>query len=118
LGMLIDIHEHLNLVGNTLNFDAAAISKDILKNSKNPCCSFDLLEMLKPIIPKGWLSKSKEKQKKFINNNTFRISITSFQDRFNFDCNTIKKECVHVITPDLKRIPFSAYNLLQRKYFM
>jgi len=111
---LIDIHEHLNLVGNTLNFDATAISKDILKSSKNQCCSFDLLDKLKPIIPEGWVTKSQEKQKNFINNNTFRISITAFQDRFNFDCNTIKKECVHVITPDLKRIPFSTYNLLYR----
>jgi 7,8-dihydro-6-hydroxymethylpterin dimethyltransferase len=111
---LIDIYEHLYLVGNTLNFDATKISKDILKNSTNSCCSFDLLDLLKPIIPKGWLTKTKEQQKDFINNNTFRISITSFQDRFNFDCNTIKRECVHIITPDLKRIPFSTYNLLYR----
>jgi 7,8-dihydro-6-hydroxymethylpterin dimethyltransferase len=111
---LIDIQKHLYLVGNTLNFDATKISKDILEKSTSSCCSFDLLDILKPIIPKGWLLKTKEQQKNFINNNTFRISITSFQDRFNFDCNTIKRECVHIITPDLKRIPFSTYNLLYR----
>ncbi|MCP4024363.1 MAG: radical SAM protein [Desulfobacteraceae bacterium] len=111
---LVDISEHLDLVGNTLNFDAAAISKDILEKTRQQCCSFDLLDMLKPVIPKGWLKKGKAEQKRFIDNNTFRISITSFLDRYNFDSNTIKKECVHVITPDLKRIPFSAYNLVYR----
>ena len=50
-----------------------------------------------------------------INENTFRISVTSFLDGYNFDMKSIKKECVHVLTPDLKRIPFSAYNMFYRK---
>lgn len=41
--------------------------------------------------------------------------ISSSVDRHNFDAKSIKNEYVHVITPDLKRIPFSAYNMLHRE---
>ena len=50
----------------------------------------------------------------YINDNLFRLSVASFIDAWNFDMKAMQKECVHVITPDLHKIPFSAYNLLHR----
>jgi uncharacterized protein YfaS (alpha-2-macroglobulin family) len=52
--------------------------------------------------------KSKAEKMDYVSENTFRISISSFVDAYNFDLKSIKKECVHVITPDFKKIPFSA----------
>jgi len=49
--------------------------------------------------------------------NLFRVSITSFLDAYNFEMHAMKKECVHIITPDLKRIPFSAYNIIHRNKY-
>ena len=41
----------------------------------------------------------------FVDENTFRISVSSFGDIYNFDMKSVQKECVHIVTPDLKRIP-------------
>ena len=38
----------------------------------------------------------------FQNDNFFRITVTSFLDRYNFDMKSAQKECVHVLTPDLR----------------
>jgi len=43
--------------------------------------------------------------------------VVSFIDAYNFDMKAMQKECVHVITPDLHKIPFSAYNLLHRSKY-
>ena len=57
---------------------------------------------------------TKKQKIEYVDENTFRISVTSFVDKYNFDERSIQKECVHIITPDLKRIPFSAYNMIYR----
>jgi 7,8-dihydro-6-hydroxymethylpterin dimethyltransferase len=66
------------------------------------------------MIPLNFFMKSKQDKKEYIDNNTFRISITSFIDAYNFDMKSMQKECVHVITEDLKKIPFSSYNMIYR----
>jgi uncharacterized radical SAM superfamily Fe-S cluster-containing enzyme len=66
------------------------------------------------ILPAGYVKWTPRERVAFINTNTFRITISSFVDMYNFDAKSIKRECVHVITPDLRRIPFSAYNMLHR----
>jgi hypothetical protein len=40
--------------------------------------------------------------------------VVSFLDAHNFDLKAMQKECVHIITPELRKIPFSAYNLVHR----
>jgi len=55
-------------------------------------------------------------QSRFISQNTFRITVTSFIDAYNFDLRSCQRECVHVITPDLRRIPFSAHNMVHRQH--
>ena len=66
------------------------------------------------MLPTGYLKWSKRERAAWIDRNTFRITISSFVDRYDFDATSIRRECAHVITPDLRRIPFSAYNLVHR----
>ena len=58
-----------------------------------------------------------EERSEYVSNNTFRITITSFLDRYNFDIKSMQKECAHIVTEDLKRIPFSSYNIIYREKY-
>jgi 7,8-dihydro-6-hydroxymethylpterin dimethyltransferase len=111
----INVKKYIPLIGNTFNFD----SRDIIEKSKKmglcDCNCLSFLNDLRKIIPKNFDEKKRYDRIKYINENTFRISITSFIDVYNFDIKSMKKECVHIITPDLKKIPFSAYNMFYRK---
>lgn len=119
-----DMSEYKNYINNTFMFTV----EDTLKNLKDAninfglsdCC--DLVKDIKKHIPFGFIFKSKDEKMKFVDENTFRISVSSFVDVYNFDMKSIQKECVHIITPDFKRIPFSAYNMLYRgnydKYYI
>lgn len=66
-------------------------------------------------IPLSLLGKSDEERIRFVDEHFFRISIVSFIDVFNFDMKSMKKECVHIITPDLNKIPFSSFSMFYRK---
>ena len=46
--------------------------------------------------------------------NTFRVVISQFLDRFNFDLGTVKRSCVHFVEPDGKIYPFDTYNTFYR----
>lgn len=103
---------YLPLIKNTFTFKPEDFTKKLTENFAT-CCN--LLKDLRPLIPINYFLKDKEQKQEFINENTFRVSVVSFIDAFNFDMKSMKKECVHIITPDLKRIPFSTYNLIHRK---
>ncbi|HXQ47898.1 MAG TPA: radical SAM protein, partial [Caulobacteraceae bacterium] len=45
---------------------------------------------------------------------TFRVTISQFLDRFNFDLGTVKRSCVHFVQPDGAIIPFDTYNTFYR----
>ncbi|HEX7761545.1 MAG TPA: radical SAM protein [Caulobacteraceae bacterium] len=45
---------------------------------------------------------------------TFRVVIMQFLDRFNFDLGTVKRSCVHFVQPDGSIIPFDTYNTFYR----
>lgn len=115
----INAKEYLPVIRNTFKFSPEDFLKDLTESvfsKEGSCCSLlDFLGKLKPIIPAGFFLKSKAEKMEYVSENTFRISISSFVDAYNFDLKSIKKECVHIITPDLKKIPFSAYNMLYRK---
>jgi uncharacterized radical SAM superfamily Fe-S cluster-containing enzyme len=115
----INAKEYLPMIRNTFKFDPEDILKDITKNifSKEAgCCDYlNLFGKLKPLIPEKFFLKSQKDKIEYVSENTFRISIVSFVDAYNFDMKSMKKECVHIITPDLKKIPFSAYNMIHRK---
>ena len=44
----------------------------------------------------------------------FRIVIVQFLDRYNFCVATVKRSCIHFVTPERKIIPFDTYNLFYR----
>lgn len=48
-------------------------------------------------------------------NNLFRIIIMNFMDAYDFDVRAIKKSCVHIVSKDLKIIPFETMNLFYRE---
>lgn len=110
----IKVNSYLPVIENTFAFDADRIlSKQV--NQLQLCDCFKLINDIHKLIPKTYLFKSDSQKKAFIDESTFRLSITSFVDHYNFDMKSIQKECVHIITPDLKRIPFSTYSLFHRK---
>jgi hypothetical protein len=45
---------------------------------------------------------------------SFRVVILQFLDRFNFDLATVKRSCVHFVTPGGQIIPFDTYNSFYR----
>jgi len=46
--------------------------------------------------------------------NSFRVVILQFLDRYNFDLGTVKRSCVHFVTPAGEIIPFDTYNSFYR----
>ena len=77
---------------------------DIGKNIKNLLSKkVDLYNVhfdgYKYYVPKGL---------KFLHKEEYNAS---FIDKYNFDMKSMQKECVHIVTKDLKRIPFSSYNI-------
>ncbi|MEW5685640.1 MAG: radical SAM protein [Pseudomonadota bacterium] len=46
--------------------------------------------------------------------NTFRVVVSQFLDRFNFDLGTVKRSCVHFVQPDGQIIPFDTFNTFYR----
>ena len=45
---------------------------------------------------------------------TFRVVISQFLDRFNFDLGSVKRSCVHFVQPDGSIIPFDTFNTFYR----
>jgi 7,8-dihydro-6-hydroxymethylpterin dimethyltransferase len=114
----IKVEGYLELIDNTMDFRAEDIVKRAIGGMITGgigCDCIRLKDELAAILPEGYLTWSSRRRAEFIDTNTFRITISSFIDRYNFDAKSMKKECVHVITPDLKRIPFSAYNMMYRE---
>jgi uncharacterized radical SAM superfamily Fe-S cluster-containing enzyme len=109
------IKNYLPYVNNTFTFkieDALTNGKDIIFGC---CCNpLNFLKDFKKFVPKGFMKWDIQKRSEYVSNNTFRITVTSFIDRYNFDMKSMQKECVHIITEDLKRIPFSSYNMIYR----
>jgi len=111
------IQEYLHLINNTFVFTI----EDALKNAggsitdiKTTCDCFKFLKDFRQIVPLDFFIKSKQKKMEYVDENTFRVSVSSFVDAYNFDTRAMQKECVHVVTQDLRKIPFSAYNTIHR----
>lgn len=45
---------------------------------------------------------------------TFRVVISQFLDRWNFDLGGVKRSCVHFVEPDGRIYPFDTYNTFYR----
>ena len=46
--------------------------------------------------------------------NIFRVIVMQFIDAYNFDVRAIKRSCVHIVSKDLKIIPFETMNMFYR----
>ena len=110
-----NIKKYLPYINNTFTFkieDALTNGKDIIFGC---CCNpLSFLKDFKKFVPKDFMKWDIEKRSEYVSNNTFRITISSFVDRYNFDTKSMQKECAHIVTEDLKRIPFSSYNMIYR----
>lgn len=113
----LDLKKYLPYIKNTFNFEPGSFLKELSSGFlSSDCCNvMGLVRDFSKLIPINYVFKSEQGKVEFVTENTFRISITSFVDAFNFDLSSMQKECVHFITPDLKKIPFSSYNLIHRK---
>ena len=107
----IDLRQYLPYIRNTFAFRAEEFIA--ATGETGSCCCGNMLGKFSP----AFLLKSKPERVQYINDNLFRLSVVSFVDAYNFDMKAMQKECVHVITPDLHKIPFSAYNLLHRSKY-
>lgn len=114
-----DMTEAKPFIKNTLMFTVEDTLKSLAGGfcSSGSCACWNVLNDVRKRIPKKFLLKPREERIRFVDEETFRISISSFVDRFNFDMKSMQMECVHIITPDLKRIPFSAFNILHRERY-
>lgn len=110
----VDISKNLDHIKNTFAFDL----NDILETEQKEwdCCAgvCNPWQWLTKILEPKLILMSKEAQSDYVNNNFFRVSIKSFIDIYNFDIKSVQKDCVHILTPDLKKIPFSTYNMFYR----
>jgi 7,8-dihydro-6-hydroxymethylpterin dimethyltransferase len=114
----VKLEGYLELIDNTMDFRAEELVKKAVTGALTKGIACDCLTLKDEIVdmlPEGYLRWTARRRAEFIDRNTFRITITSFVDCHNFDAKSIRKECVHVITPDLRRIPFSAYNMFYRE---
>ncbi len=110
-----NLRDHLPVIANTFAFDADEYFAQAAGESSLCQCTRRLLDQVSPLLPKAFTSHSVSEKASHFTRNMFRISVSSFVDIYNFDLRSMQKECVHVITPDLRRIPFSAYNIFHRK---
>lgn len=112
------IKKVLPYINNTFTFkieDALTNGRDIIFGS---CCNpLAFLKEFKKFVPKDFMKWDIDKRSEYVSENTFRITITSFVDRYNFDIKSMQKECVHIVTEDFKRIPFSSYNMIYREKY-
>jgi len=112
--------KYVPMIENTFTFYPEDVIKNLAKGIIicNDGNCFQFFKDFRKIIPANYRLKSKSSKYEHINNNTFRISVSSFIDQYNFDMKSVKKECVHIITPDLKKIPFSTFNMFYRSKYL
>ncbi|MBU0975318.1 radical SAM protein [Patescibacteria group bacterium] len=95
-----------------------AFSLDDTLEKDGDCCGVTCKcfgpKKLADVLGKAAKSASDKKRTEYLNKDLFRISVTSFIDVYNFDMKSMKKECVHIITEDMRKIPFSSYNMFHR----
>lgn len=112
------IREYLPLINNTFFFKLEDMLKETageLLRGNFACDCFKFLSDFRHLVPVSFFTKSQAEKMAYVDENTFRVSITRFLDAATFHRRAAEKECVHIVTPDGKRYPFSAYNLIHRE---
>jgi hypothetical protein len=97
---------------NTVTFEAfpdlRAAVLNLLSLSTAQADTSDKLASLLCCLPQASVPQSLAYE------HTFRIVISQFLDRHNFDLGTVKRSCVHFVQPDGRIIPFDTYNTFYR----
>ena len=60
-----------------------------------------------------WTSRWKTVPR-YVQERFFHLTVVSFLDGWNFDLNRACRECVHILHPDGRKMPFSAFNTIHR----
>jgi len=112
----VDVREMPGVAGNTLAFfPGDTLARAIGSFCGGTCSCMSFVKNLVPLTSLAGRAAAARDRVAFTTQNLFRITVTSFLDRYNFDLQSMQMECVHVLTPDGRRIPFSAYNLFHRE---
>lgn len=109
--------DKLPFVANTLAFDTSDVLRQAIAGMASGggvCNCLSFIQDVAPLAPLTLALKPRREQARFVSENIFRVTVTSFVDRFNFEARAMRKECVHVLTRDGRRMPFSAFNLVHR----
>ena len=97
---------------NTVTFEAfPALQKEVfnlLSLSTAQADTSDKLAALLCCLPEAAVPQALSYE------HTFRVVISQFLDRFNFDLGTVKRSCVHFVQPDGGIIPFDTFNTFYR----
>ena len=97
---------------NTMTFEAYPQLQqkifDLLSLSTAQADTSDKLSALLCCLPEAVVPESLAYE------HTFRVVISQFLDRFNFDLGTVKRSCVHFVEADGRIIPFDTYNTFYR----
>lgn len=97
---------------NTISYEAYPLLRekifDLLSLATSQCNTEDKLAGLLCCLPQAMVPEELGYA------NSFRVVILQFLDRYNFDLGTVKRSCVHFVTPEGQIIPFDTYNTFYR----
>jgi len=98
---------------NTISYEAypelGARILDLLSLATTQCNTEEKLAGLLCCLPQAMVPEELSYA------NSFRVVILQFLDRYNFDLGTVKRSCVHFVTPAGQIIPFDTYNTFYRE---
>lgn len=111
LSRWVDPHSLLQgLGGNTISYEQSPALRQqveaLLRTSPASTARKLKLQCCLPLLPAA--GSPIEYQ------NIFRVVIMQFMDAWNMDLRSLKRSCVHIISPDGRLMPFETYNLLHR----
>ncbi len=97
---------------NTISYEAypelRASILDLLSLATTQCNTEEKLAGLLCCLPQAMVPQELSYA------NSFRVVILQFLDRYNFDLGTVKRSCVHFVTPEGQIVPFDTYNTFYR----
>jgi len=98
-------------VNNSITFEKnAGLKEAFLKTFSLDACSESSAEHLQTLLCCLPLIEAPDLGYKDV----FRVVIMSFMDAYDFCISSVKRSCVHFVTPDGKIYPFDTYNLFYR----
>lgn len=85
-----------------------------LAQSVCACQSSSILTDLVKALPSNLFQLSVRERSQLVHDRYFHVTVISFLDEQIFDLNRARRECTHILQPDGRKIPFSAYNVIHR----